>query len=129
MKPINTAVIILLGFATLLWGLWVVSPFWDVFSTAAVYSHLAYLPEWFWGMFAIISGIVMMWGVARGSWKSLMWGSWIGFVHWFVIDLLYWTGDWQNTAGITVLAFVLYSLLIHINLSVNRKSINNDEDE
>src|SRR6478735_10097842 len=96
MQPINTAVIIVLGFVTLMWGLWVVSPFWEVFTRADVYRHLAYLPEWFWGAFAIISGVVMIWGVVRGSWASLMRGSWIGFIHWFVIDLLYWTGDWHN---------------------------------
>ena len=39
-----------LGIYTILWGLWVANPFWDVFSTAPLYSQLSSIaPEVFWG--------------------------------------------------------------------------------
>lgn len=120
MKPINTSAVIILGVFTIVWGVWVAVPFWDVFSTAQLYSYMHSLaPEWAYGVTAIIAGSTITWGVVKNSYKSLTMGSWVGFIHWFLISGLYFAGDWQNTGGITVLAFAIYSAFIYLNLKVN----------
>lgn len=128
MKPINTSAVIILGLFTTSWGVWVANPFWNVFGTAAVYSYMESLaPEWFWGVVAIVAGVVITWGVIRNSYRSLLLGSWIGFIHWMLISGLYFAGDWHNTGGLTVLAFALYSAYIHANLKINRRKVDQDE--
>jgi hypothetical protein len=98
-------------------------PLWDVFDTAGVYSAMNSLaPEWFWGILAMVAGVVVTWGVIRNSYMSLITGSWIGFIQWLTISGLYFAGDWHNTAGITALAFALYSAYVYLNLKVNRNS-------
>lgn len=121
-KPINTSAVVILGLFTMLWGSWVAAPWWHVFTRAPVYSYMLSLaPEWVWGTVAIVAGIVMILGVFANSYRSLALGSWIGGMHWLVISVLYFIGDWQNTAGITVMAFAVYSAYIHLNLKINRK--------
>jgi hypothetical protein len=122
MKPINTSAVIILGVYTTVWGLWVATPLWDVFGTADLYSYMSQLaPELFWGLAAVVAGVVIVWGVIRNSYRSLIIGSWIGFMHWFLISALYFFGDWQNTGGITALAIGIYSAFVYLNLKVNHK--------
>lgn len=132
MRPINTSAVIILGLFTTLWGAWVAVPFWDVFDSAQVYSAMAGIaPEWFWGMLAVVAGIVITWGVIRNSYNSLITGSWIGFIQWLVVAGLFFIGHWQNPDGLTLLAFSLYSAYVHLNLKVNRETVlaSTEEDE
>lgn len=127
MNPINTSAVIILGVFTISWGLFVIAPWWDVFSTAQLYEYLHFLaPEWVWGAVAIVAGSIISWGVIKNSYKSLALGSWIGFIHWFLISVLYFAGDWQNTGGITVLAFAIYSAYVHLNLKINRSKVDTE---
>lgn len=121
LQPINTNLVVLLGLWTATWGLWVASPFWDVFDSAQMFTYMHSLgPEWAWGVSAVIAGLVMVFGVIFNSYRSLSWGAMIGFIYWLAISVLYFLGDWQNTGGITVIIFAIYSAAIRINLSVNR---------
>ena len=114
----------------MLWGCWVAAPWWDVFTRAHVYSYMLSLaPEWTWGAVAIVAGFAMILGVLANSYRSLTMGSWIGGIHWFVISVLYFIGDWQNTGGLTVLAFAVYSAYIHLNLKINKKAFEPPEEE
>jgi hypothetical protein len=68
LKPINTAAIIILGAYTILWGLWVANPFWTVFDQAPIYNWMMQvMPEWIWGVVAILVGLLMVYGVLRHS--------------------------------------------------------------
>lgn len=123
LKPINTTAIIVLGLYTVLWGLWLAAPWWDVFSRAPLYSHLAHtLPETIWGLIAISCGLVTVYGALHPSYKALSIGSTVAFFHWFIISIFYFWGDWQNTGGITALTFSTYALFIHLNVKVNYKN-------
>lgn len=122
LQPINTAAVIILGVFTVLWGLWVFSPFWDVFNRAVVYHYFQILPEYFWGSVAIASGTAMIYGVLRNSYRSLTMGSMVGFLHWFVIMAFFFAGDWQNTGGVTYLMIAVYCGYIWLNLRVNKKN-------
>lgn len=120
LKPINPSIIIVLGVYTVVWGLWIISPFWSVFSAAPLYSAMSSIaPEPVWGIIAVVSGLTTMRGALKPSYKNLQLGSFIGFFHWLVIAILYFIGDWTNTGGITALAFALYSAIVWVNIKVN----------
>lgn len=121
LKPINPAVIVVLGMYTVLWGCWIVSPFWSVFPHAALFHIMASLAsEYVWGGIAIASGLI----IVRGAIKPIYWnieiGALVAFFFWLTIGILYFIGDWQNTGGITASCFALYSALIWVNIRVNR---------
>ncbi len=122
LDPINPSIIIVLGLYTVVWGLWIVNPFWTVFTTAPLYTAMMGIaPEVFWGSVAIVSGLVTMYGAIRPSAKNLQMGSLIAFFHWLIVGVLYLMGDWANTGGITSIAFAIYSAIIWLNVTVNRK--------
>lgn len=125
--PVNSAIALITGLYTLLWGLWVINPFWDVFSRASLFHALnTVMPEVGWGAVALVTGLFMVWGVTKHSWKSLSWGSFAGFTHWLVISGGYFVGDWQNTGGITSLVLAVYCGYIYLNLRVSR---DNDDSQ
>lgn len=118
--PVNSAIALITGLYTLVWGLWVVNPFWDVFTRAPLFHALnTVAPEIVWGAVAVLCGMFMVWGVVKQSWRSLTSGSFVGFVHWLVISGGYFMGDWQNTGGITALAIAIFCGYIYLNLRVN----------
>jgi hypothetical protein len=119
--PVNNAISLITGLYTLLWGLWVINPYWEVFSRAPLFNALnSVAPEYVWGFIALVTGTFMVWGVLKHSAKSLGRGTFIGFVHWTVIAGGYFAGDWQNTGGITALLIAIYSGYIYLNLRVNQ---------
>lgn len=119
--PINAAASIILANYTVAWGLWVANPFWKTFDQAQMFSFLLQAaPEWFWGMFAIVTGVMMMYGIVRNSYRSLTAGMFIGTIHWFIIGVCYFIGDWQNTGGLTALTIMTYCSFIYLNLRLNK---------
>jgi hypothetical protein len=120
LQPINPAAILILGVFTALWGIWVASPFWDVFTSADAYQYLGMLPEPVVGGVAILAGLGIINGVLRASFRSLTTGAMIGFSHWFTIAVFFFLGNWHNTAGITYLMIAVYSAFVWLNLRVNR---------
>ena len=120
LKPVNTALTMILGLYTLLWGLWIAAP-WSVFNTAHLFHQMAELmPEWAWGGIAISVGILMIYGVLRHSYRSLTLGALVGYFHWLVISIMYFWGDWKNTGGITAMMISVYCGLIWLNITRNR---------
>lgn len=131
LKPVNTAAIILLGIYTIVWGFWLANPFWDAFSRAPLYSELenafafaSVNSEAVWGLIAISSGCVICYGAYKPSYRALITGASVAFVHWFVISMFYFWGDWQNTGGITAVTFAIYAAFIYLNIKVNHKQGN-----
>ena len=127
LRPINPSVIIILGVYTIVWGLWLISPFWTVFTQAPLYSALMAIgSEYFWGSVATVSGMLISYGAIKPSYRNLILGSLVGFFYWFIIAGLYFAGDWMNTGGITSLAFAIYSALIWVNIKVNKSHFMED---
>ncbi|QWT29917.1 membrane protein [Streptomyces phage TunaTartare] len=116
-KPINKVAAVVLSVYTFLWGFWIANPFWDVFKHAELYSWLSDVaPETFWGILAMAVGAIMTYGVVRGSENSLTIGAFVGFIHWLIIAMGYFAGDWKNTGGITSSAMALYCAAIYLNI-------------
>lgn len=138
--PINPAVVVLLGFYTMLWGFWVANPWWSVFSQAKLYSAMneakfvqwagdaGISPECFWGSIALVCGAMITYGAMKRSYKSLVRGATIAFFHWGVISLMYFIGDWQNTGGITALLMSIYGAFLYVNIKVNFKERHTMDD-
>lgn len=128
LKPVNPTAIILLGVFTLVWGFWVGNPFWEVFSQAHMYSLLSFAPEWAWGLFAGISGIVICHGAFTRAIGSLILGAKVGGFFWLVVSLLFIAGNWMDPGGITALLLAVYSFFIYLNLKVNRDHCVDDSE-
>lgn len=130
MAPISQATILILGAYTALWGLWLVNPFWTVFSQAGLYSQMAaIMPEWCWGSIAIVAGIGMVLGALKGSadtkhplirYRTMTFSAMTGCLHWLVIGILYMAGDIFSTGGITSLTFAIYAAYIYVNIRITQ---------
>lgn len=120
--PINPALIIILGNFTIVWGLWVLNPWSNLFDHAQLYvvmSHIA--PEWAWGAFAILCGSITVYGAVKRKYGPLVRGAMASGAHWFLISLCYFLGDFASTGGITALTFAIYAALVGLNIKVNFK--------
>lgn len=122
LKPINPAVICVLGFYMVVWGLWIVSPFWSVFGHAQLFVWLARsASEYVWGGIAISCGLIVL----RGAMKPVYWnldiGALVSFLFWLLISILFFIADWQSTGGLSAAAFCVYSGLVWVNVRVNKE--------
>lgn len=127
LAPINPNSIIFLGVYTILWGLWLIAPMWDVFTAAALFSQMhALAPEWVWGTIAVVSGIATAYGAIKPSYTTLTVGAMIGCLHWLNVSIMFFIGDWHNTGGITALAISIFAAYIYLNVKVNK--LNGDDD-
>ena len=121
LRPINPSVIIILGIFTIVWGLWVASPFWTVFTQAPLYAVMARLgDEVLWGFWAVINGTLVCRGAFKPSYDNLRIGAFAGFLQWFTITIMYFWGDWTSTGGITTLFLAIYAALIWLNVKQNK---------
>lgn len=68
----------------------------------------------------MIVGLLMIYGVLRNSFRSLLTGAKVGFYHWFAICLLFFSGDWQNTGGPTATMIAVYCGFVWLNIKVNK---------
>src|SRR4051812_15997924 len=97
MRPINPTLILILGLYTVTWGLWLICPWFTVFTHAAVYSQMSALAcETVWGLFAVGTGLLTIRGATKPSYKNLHIGSFFAALFWLVIALMYFAGDWAN---------------------------------
>jgi len=121
--PINPAAVIILGIYTVVWGLWVANPFWEVFTRADLFSVLLAtpFPEWTWGVLAISCGCITIYGALTRRYGPLTRGAQVSGWHWFMISIFYFWGDLFNTGGITALTFCLYAVFVYLNIRVNFK--------
>jgi len=87
------------------------------------------MPEWAWGLVAIITGAVTCYGVLRPSYRSLTMGSAVVAWYWTLIAFMYFWGDWESTGGISALTFATYSAFIYLNIKVNKRAMGLSETE
>lgn len=122
LRPLNPAVIIILGIYTIIWGLWIANPFWSVFGQAQLYSAMATVAgEEVWGTVSVLTGLLIVRGALTTTFTNLQIGAFAGFFHWFLIAMFYFVGDFMNTGGITSLTFAVYAGVVWLNVRVNKK--------
>lgn len=116
LKPISPSIVFILGLYTIVWGLWLINPWFSVFSTSVVYVAMASLmPEWVWGGVAILTGLCICKNPTTNSF-----GAFIGFMHWLIVGILYLVAQASSTFGITALTFAIYSGLLWLNIKCNK---------
>lgn len=120
--PINPAAVIILGIYTVVWGIWVANPLWSVFNHATLYASMAsFMPEYAWGILAIVMGTVTIYGAVKRHYPALVRGAATSGLFWFVVAIFYFIGDAASTGGITALVFAVYAAFIYLNIRVNFK--------
>jgi len=121
LEPLNPSLIVIFGVYTVVWGLWILCPFWDVFVAAPLYATMAGIgSEYIWGTIATACGLIICRGALKPSYRNIQLGALVGFFHWLVIATLYFMGDWTSTGGITSATFALYSAIVWVNIKVNK---------
>lgn len=134
LRPINPAVVVLLGLYTVVWGFWIANPWWEVFIKAPLYSKLNEAtfclvpPEILWGCLAMVFGAVTIYGAFKRSYRSLLIGAASMMWHWLMISIFYFLGDPSSTGGITAVFMVIYGAFLWLNLRVNFKDTSNIDD-
>lgn len=102
----------------LLWGLWVLSPFWDTFSSSAVFSGLKQVAlEVVWGMVAAILGAIELILIHRGFQRVRQVITVINIFFFSLLAILYAIGNIQSTAALTYTIFAGMSLYSYISLT------------
>lgn len=120
LKPINPSASIIIGVYTVLWGIWVASPFWSAFARASYYSVMAQLaPEWVWGLAALFCGGLMIYGATRRTYRELTNGAGSIAILWFLIGICNFLADWQATGGVTSIMIFVYGAFVYLNIRVN----------
>lgn len=122
LRPVNPYVATLLGLMTFFWGLFVLCPMFDVFTTAPVFvKALQFAPEWAWASWATACGAVMLFAMYRGPVKLVNFSLGFATWHWLVVSGMFWWGDWQNTAGFTYGCIGVYAAFLWLNIKGNTK--------
>jgi hypothetical protein len=122
LRPINPAVIVVLGIYTVVWGIWIMSPWWAVFPHAAIYGLMAkYGTEYIWGAIAVAAGTIIIRGALKPVYSNIEIGAWTSTIFWLVIAIFYFIGDWHTTGWLSAACFCIYSAIIWVNIRVNRK--------
>lgn len=118
--PMNPNGTIILGVFTTLWGLWIASPFWQVFNSAPLFSKVQeFAPEWAWGGWSTACGLILVLSLRNNNRKLISFSLGFHVWHWFVISGLLWWGDWRNTGGLTYMFIGIYSLWAYLNYRIN----------
>ena len=122
LRPLSRGVTVVIAAYTIVWGFWVVNPFWQVFDTAPLYSGLSSVaPEWAWGAFAIICGLASMMTAVSDRWNAptIFTCAAITGWHWSIVGIMYLYGDWHNTGGITALFLAVLCAYVFLNVKQN----------
>ena len=125
LRPINPYSTVILGVFTALWGMWVLLP-WPVFEHAALFSRMdQFAPEWAWGGWATLCGLLIVFALMDGDKKPLSFALGFAVWHWWTVSYMLWWGDWQNTGGLTYSFIAIFTTYAYLNFKIN--FIRNDE--
>lgn len=83
----------------ILWGLWLVNPYWDTFATTSLYVPMQHIaPEIVWGSIAIIAGGLVLVMLLQGHQLRLMLAMGILSFVWTFIAATFITANIASTA-------------------------------
>jgi hypothetical protein len=85
------------------WGLWLLNPAVDTFSTSATFRAFAILPEWAWALAAIALGSWQVLALLTDNRRGRVVGSFAVAIGWTYIWFALVLGNWRSTATETYL--------------------------
>lgn len=105
LAPISPFSILIAGFYSFMWGLWVALPFWDTFAKSPIYEVLSWTgSEVIWGGIQMVIGVILM-AAAFDSLRGMKYATFAGFVTWTWITISFAIADFHN-AGMWVTGFL-----------------------
>lgn len=92
---------LLCGTASMLWGLWVWLPWWDVYKSAVTFHILAQLAdEWIVGVVALVVGVGQLLALLADArfWRKQL--SFLSFLGWSFIAVLFLLASYRSPDGL-----------------------------
>ncbi len=97
-----------IGWMAIAWGLWLLSPFWDTFTSSPTFLAMAKVaPEDIWGALALALGLTVL-GASCLGWKRVEIGALFGLTFgWGLVAVAYILGN-NATLGIPVYTWLCF---------------------
>lgn len=114
--PINTGVVSLLGVYQLLTGFWLIMP-WNSLRS----SYTNWMPELVVGIILFVIGAFISYGSIKSEFTILRIGTTMGYLFWFVSQILLLITNPLGVAWIACLVFCVYCLVVDLNLRINER--------
>ena len=70
------------------------------------------MPEWAWGLHAVVIGLSILYGMVYRWPRALWWGRVASIYHWALIAFFYAWGDWRSTGALTSVLVVVFVQLL-----------------
>lgn len=119
LQPVNPYASIILGLLTNLWGTWLLLPH-DAFDSAPLYNKMSeFAPEWAWGAWAFVCGMLIILSVLKANWRWLSFAMGFATWHWSTVSGMMWWSDWHNTGGLTYTFISAYAAYLYLNIRIN----------
>jgi len=114
----------ILGILALAWGVWVASPFWDVFNDSHIYGVMAMFgPEILWGVPMILAGLLIHLGlVLRRVWISEL-GLLMAFFMYASIAATFLAANWRVTPSVVAVFIAMLYGWCYIQFRLHRDNI------
>ena len=107
----------ILSLAALSWGLWVLSPWWDAFTTAATFGPMARVgSEVAWGSAYSLVGLIGLLAAWRGSLLIRRVSLILSMFGWMIITVFYAAGNVYGTGFIPYLYLSLISATVFVEV-------------
>lgn len=125
-NAIRTAPIVpmelLIGMFSVIWGLWLVNPLGDTFTSSTIYRAMALIgPEWVWGTAVFVLGFVRLYALYR---NHVLWRLRIalaGYLLWGFISLTFALSNIWSTATPIYGLFAGCTLVVALRLREESK--------
>ncbi len=114
----DTEPVELMGGATkVIMGIWLLLPL-ESFGSSPSFSTLAVFPEWAWGAFLLVVGLLHLSALhdGRRPWRS--WASGVGFVVWFSFAVVFLTSNPPAIGWIMFLSVAFAQCWASVRLSM-----------
>jgi hypothetical protein len=92
----------------ILWGVWVMNPFWDTFVVSGSYALMAKLaPEWLWGAVFLFIGIVQMFALFTPRLKLRLYTSFSSILILSTLAIFSGVGNYRSTGMIGAISIAV----------------------
>jgi hypothetical protein len=94
--PVSRFSVLLAGFYSFMWGLWVANPMWSTFPQSPVYEVLSWSgSEFAWGLIQMAVGVGLILA-AFDSLRFIKYATFAGFISWLLIAISFAISNFQS---------------------------------
>ena len=103
---------------TLGWGVWLVNPSWDSFSSTPTFRSMqAIAPEWVWGTPMLVLSLVHLVGLLADHSRIRKACTFANTLLWVFLSAMVWQGNLASTASVVYPVLALASLWAWLRLA------------